>query len=402
MTVDPVVIVGAGPAGMMLAYQLAGSGIPVRVLERHADFFREFRGEFAQPSVLETWHSVGLLSALAGQERVIPIRAVRMHLGAYPFAVSVGPDGSPAGQAVHQPSLLGTLHERCSRRPGYQLDFSSPVTDLILEGGRVRGVVVKRAAGEERISASLVVICNGRLSALRKPLGVGTLELEKPYKLLWLRFDLSERPDLWPDTLDGFVTRRSFYVLYPTYGRRVQLMWRRKRRYPLDWKAPTATLKAELLADAPAHWRPIFEAMNEDTERQALSVVCDRLERWWVPGALLLGDAAHTMSPIGGQGLTVAIRDAVVAANHLVDAHRAGTAFDDALPRIEAERRPEIEKLQAFQARAGRIVDAPGPAQWLMAHAVIPLATRLQGASYLRELQFGVTRVAMKFPPSEA
>jgi 2-polyprenyl-6-methoxyphenol hydroxylase-like FAD-dependent oxidoreductase len=103
------------------------------------------------------------------------------------------------------------------------------------------------------------------------------------------------------------------------------------------------------------------------------------------------------MSPIGGQGLTLAIRDSIVAANHIIDGHRRGAALDEELSaRIEAERRPEVEKMQAFQTRAGRITDAPPPAQWLMSR-IIPLATRLQGASYLRELQHGVTDVRMKF-----
>jgi hypothetical protein len=182
----------------------------------------------------------------------------------------------------------------------------------------------------------------------------------------------SRHPNLVPETLDGYVLKKAFCVLYPTYGARVQLMWRRLRKYPLDWKAPLPVLKAELIADTPPHWHPIFEAsMTEDIERQVLHVLCDRLRRWWAPGALLLGDAAHTMSPIGGQGLTVAIRDAIVAANHIIRAHRDGSELDDALcQRIEAERRPEIEELQAFQQRAGRINDAPPVLQWLMANAI--------------------------------
>src|SRR5207302_7067778 len=106
-------------------------------------------------------------------------------------------------------------------------------------------------------------------------------EFEKAYSLLWLRFDISNLPELYPDTLEGFITGRSFYVLYPTYGGQVQLMWRRSRRHPIDWKAPAALLKAELLADAPERWHPIFErAMNEETPRQVLRVVCDRLRRF--------------------------------------------------------------------------------------------------------------------------
>jgi 2-polyprenyl-6-methoxyphenol hydroxylase-like FAD-dependent oxidoreductase len=270
---------------------------------------------------------------------------------------------------------------------------------LVQAQSRVTAVTVRRDGRDDQIETDLVVVCNGRSSALRKALGSQVTELQRPSSLLWLRFDLTNQSHPLPETLDGFVMRRGFYVLYPTYGRRVQLMWRRNRNAQLDWKSPVAILKEALLSDAPPHWRVFFELFNETTERQQLSVVCDRLARWWAPGVLFLGDAAHTMSPVGAQGLNVAIRDAIVASNHLIRAHRAGQPFSDTLlAGIEAERRPEIEHLQAFQVRAGRIFDAPPPVQWLMANVVISTATHIQGASYLRQLQFGVTDVRMEYP----
>jgi 2-polyprenyl-6-methoxyphenol hydroxylase-like FAD-dependent oxidoreductase len=397
---DPIVIVGAGPAGMMLAYQLASNGLPVRVFERHKDFSREFRGEFAQPSLLEALEQLGILSALRGGGRVVAMSAGRMHHRGRAFASNVGENGAPAGYAVHQPSLLALLHAECGRFPRYALTTGAAVTGLVQKDGRVRGVVAKIDGREEPIAARLVVVCNGRASALRKQVGLEADNLQAPHNLLWLRFDLAKRPELCPDVLEGFVTKNAFCVLYPTYGHQAQLMWQRNRKHPLDWKASIATLKPELLADTPSKWHPIFEAaMNDETERQVLNVLCDRLRRWWSPGVMFLGDAAHTMSAIGGQGLTIAVRDAIVAANHLVRAHREGAELGDALcERIEAERRPEVEKMQAFQVRAGRISNAPPPAQWLMAKIIIPLATKLQGASYLREVQHGVTNVKVEFP----
>jgi 2-polyprenyl-6-methoxyphenol hydroxylase-like FAD-dependent oxidoreductase len=385
---------------MMLAYQLVSNGIKAHVLERHSDFDREFRGEFAQPSLLEALNQLGLLAALSRDDRVVPIRAVRMHHRGRAFAQNLGVGGQAAGHAVHQPSLLKLLHTQCARFPGYQLSSSAPVTSFVQEDGRVRGVIVRRDGVEERIAARLVIVCNGRGSSLRKEVTAEVDQLEHPYSLLWLRFDLARRPDLCTDTLDGFITPRSYYVLYPTYGKQLQLMWRRPPQHPLDWKSPSEVLKQELLADAPAHWRPIFEeAMTDATERQMLRVMCDRLRRWWAPGVLFLGDAAHTMSPIGGQGLTIAIRDAIVAANHIVRAEQEGTAVGDAVcEAIEAERRPEVEKMQAFQVRAGKIQNSPPLVQWMLAKAVIPLMTRLQSASYLHEVQNGVTKVKVQFP----
>lgn len=212
-SLHPIVIIGAGPAGMMLAYLLAPNGVAVRVLERHKDFDREFRGEFVQPSVVQVLEQLGILEALQAKGRVAPIRAVRMHRGKRAFASSVGPDGGPAGQALHQPSFLALLHAECGRYAGYRLDFDAKVEDLVEEGGRVRAVTARIDDREERIDARLVVVCNGRNSSLRKAVGAEVEELERPYSLLWMRFDVAGKPELYPDTLDGFVTRRAFCVL---------------------------------------------------------------------------------------------------------------------------------------------------------------------------------------------
>jgi 2-polyprenyl-6-methoxyphenol hydroxylase-like FAD-dependent oxidoreductase len=247
----PIVVVGAGPAGMMLAYQLASNNVPVRVLERHKDFDREFRGEFAQPSLVDALDAIGILEPLRRDGRVMPIRAVRMHFRSHAFASNVGPGGGAAGQAIHQPSLLRAFHRACSAFPHYRLDFGATVTGMVAsEDGRITGVRARIGGNEEPIDARYVVACNGRSSVLRKSL-TDVDELETPYSLLWLRFDLAKRPELVPDTLDGFVMPRGFYVLYPTYGNCVQLMWRRPRKHPLDWKSPSATLREEILADAP-------------------------------------------------------------------------------------------------------------------------------------------------------
>jgi 2-polyprenyl-6-methoxyphenol hydroxylase-like FAD-dependent oxidoreductase len=382
-----------------LAYQLASNAVPVRVFERHKAFDREFRGEFAQPSLLDALEQLGILSALHAKDRVVPISAVRMHHRGRAFASNVGRAGAAAGYAVHQPSLLGLLHEQCARFAGYTLNLGSPVTSLFQEGERVRGVVARIGGRDERVPARLVVVCNGRASALRRDARVEADQLEEPHNLLWLRFDLAQHPELCPDVLEGFITARAFCVLYPTYGHQAQLMWRRARKHPLDWKSTTAALKPALIGDTPAKWHPIFEAaMNELTERQVLHVLCDRLRTWWAPGVMFIGDAAHTMSAIGGLGLTMAARDAIVTANHLVRAHKEGVELGDEIcARVEAERRPEVEKMQAFQVRAGRINDAPPLAQSIIAK-IVPLVTRLKGASYLREVQHGVTKVNVEFP----
>ena len=137
----PIVVVGAGPAGMMIAYQLASNGVHVRVLERHKDFDREFRGEFAQPSMIDALDAIGILEPLRREGRVMPIRAVRMHVGSHAFASTEGPGGTAAGQAIHQPSLLRAFHRACEGFSHYRLDLGATVRHVDTVFERLRALV---------------------------------------------------------------------------------------------------------------------------------------------------------------------------------------------------------------------------------------------------------------------
>src|SRR5437762_332173 len=139
MSADEIVIVGAGPAGLLLAWQLASNGLPVRVLERHADFSREFRGEFLQPSGLAQLEAIGALAALRARRACIDVKDAKIYLGER----LVIHDEEP-GLAVSQPALMGLLDEACGRFPHYRLEREANVTAPILEDGRATGVVAKR------------------------------------------------------------------------------------------------------------------------------------------------------------------------------------------------------------------------------------------------------------------
>jgi 2-polyprenyl-6-methoxyphenol hydroxylase-like FAD-dependent oxidoreductase len=398
-----VLIVGAGPAGLMLAYQLASAGIAVRVFERHASFDREFRGEFLQPSLIETLRSMGLLAALEVDGRVAPVETVKMHFLGRLLAASLGDREKPAGVALSQAALLQALDAQCRRFPGYALEMGAPVSSLIREQGRVCGIVVRRRGAEERVIGRYVVVCNGRSSALREQAGVQAVELQKPYSLLWLRLDASKMPEAYPTGLAGYVTRKAFAVFYPTYDRKVQVMWMRNDAHPLDLKLPAATLRSLLSEDAPAAFRGLVDAGFTDTcERQILRVGVDRLKTWHAPGVLFLGDAAHTMSAIGGQGLNLAVRDSIVAANHLVDALQAGKEPDTVAGAIEAERRPEIEVIQALQVRLAKAINLPFLVRLVVLGLIVPTINRLRGKSQVTQMQFGITKVVPRFlPPVE-
>lgn len=354
-----VVIVGAGPAGMMLAYQLVTNGIAVRVLERHSDFEREFRGELIQPSVLDPLKRLGLLQALLERGLAVPEIERRLFIG--PTRQGRVPGGSERGALISQAGLLNLLHELCSRYSHYALDLGTTAVHAEREGGRVVALKTRREGVEGRAPGDIFVVCNGRNSGLRKDVGAEVEVFQAPANVLWLRFDLSEAPEALPKGVDVHMFGKGVVVvLFSTRHSRLQVAY----SAPGDLGAlrkDLPELRRRLLPTLPSLLRPLIEAkLDEGTESQILRVAVDRLKSWHVPGLLFLGDAAHTMSPAGGQGLNLAIRDSIVAANHMIAAIQAGKPVNEAVfQSIEDERRPEIDAIQGAQIRIGRMVLAP-------------------------------------------
>jgi 2-polyprenyl-6-methoxyphenol hydroxylase-like FAD-dependent oxidoreductase len=361
-----VVIVGAGPAGMMLAYQLAGSGVKVRVLERHPDFEREFRGELMQRSVIDQLQKAGLLRLLWERGLVLEDVERRMFVGLKRRVQTPGP--VEVGAIISQPGFLGLLHELCSAFPGYALDFGTNVIDTVQAEGRVVAVKTRRGPNEGQVDGGLFIVCNGRNSALRRSCGLETELFPSTADALWLRFDFSDSPAALPRSVDvhmfgqGVVT-----VLSPSTANHLHIAY----SAPGDLaklRKDLPALRAALLPTLGGEIRRLVEAkLDESTRSQMLKIIVDRVTSWHAPGILFLGDAAHTMSPSGGQGLNVAIRDTFVAANHLVPRLQAGQPIDGTvLQAIQDERQPEIGALQAAQARAGQMVMKPAPVLHVM------------------------------------
>lgn len=366
MIAPRVVIAGAGPAGLMLAYQLVSNGVPVCVLEQHPDFDREFRGDLVGPSVLPTLDQLGLLPILVdrGQAR----RGVERRMFVGPRRRVTLPSGPELGALISQPGLLALLHAQCSRHPHYELRPGTTALRAVRDGDRVVALETRRGAIEERITAEAFVACSGRNSRLRKDSGVA-LELDaSPDHTLWLRFDLSDAPQLLPAALDVHMYGAGVVVVsFATTQNRLQIAY----SAPGDVAAlrkDLPALRAALLPRLPPQLRAVVDSkLEQPFESQVLRVAIDRLARWWTPGLLFLGDAAHTMGPAGAQGLNLAIRDSIVAANHMLDAVTAGAAIDEAVfARIEAERRPEIVAAQAGQLRAYGMVQKPLLVQHMM------------------------------------
>lgn len=389
-----VVIAGAGPAGMLLAYQLVTNGVPVRVLERHPDFEREFRGELIQPSALAPLEKLGIFPLLVERKVALPNVERRLFVGKTRRVMV--PGGKERGSLISQAGFLQLLHELCGRYPHYQLDFGTTALQTVRENGRVVALKTRREGTEGRVEGDLFVDCTGRNSGLRKDLGLQTEAHQVPADVVWLRFDLSDVPEAMPDSLDVHMFGKGVVLVFsPSTRSRLQVAY----SAPGDLgslRKNLPELRRQVLPLVPEKLRPQLEAkLDERTESQFLRVVVDRLSRWHVPGMLFLGDAAHTMSPSGGQGLNLALRDSLVAANHLLDAIRAGRSIDEGvLQKIEDERRPEAEQIQEMQKRVHRMVMAPMFVEHVMftlLGLVLKLANKEnQGAQ-------GVTQVEMRY-----
>ena len=340
-------IVGGGPAGMMVGYILARAGVDVVVLEKHADFLRDFRGDTVHPSTMEAMSELGLLEAflqrphnefseLAGQVEQTGVRIADFkHLPTKARFVAVMP----------QWEFLNFLAEVGERLPNFNLMMLSEATDIIEENGQVCGVSTTTSTGPLEIRADLVIAADGRSSALRALAGLKVRDLGAPIDVLWMR--LPRRPD------DRIVPLGRIGAGY------VFVMIERGDYFQCAFvvrKGGYATVKAKGLQAFRDRIRSIapflgdrVEALRDWDDVKLLTVTVDRLEQWWRPGLLCIGDAAHAMSPIGGIGINLAVQDAVAAANILSGPLRRGAVTDADLARVQKRRLWPVSMIQTLQ-----------------------------------------------------
>jgi 2-polyprenyl-6-methoxyphenol hydroxylase-like FAD-dependent oxidoreductase len=354
-----VVVVGAGPAGAALAWLLADRGLSVTLVERQRDFAREFRGEVLMPSGTDALEQMGLGKVLAAVPSWRP-RRVTVYLNREPVVDAPIDDlalfrGHPP-LAVSQPDLLEGIVAEAARRPGFRLLRGGTARELLREGGRATGVRVHTDAGHEDLHSALVVGADGRASIVRRQGGFTARQTAPPMDIVWCKLPA-------PAGFDGaraYAGRGHLLLAYRTFGNQIQIGWaimkgsfgELRRRGVAQWVEEMA---AHVTPDLAAHLREHAGAIRHPF---LLDVVADRVAHWSAPGLLLLGDAAHTLSPVGAQGLNLALRDAIVAANHLVPALRAGgdaAALDAASAGIEAERTHEIRTIQDMQSVGPRV-----------------------------------------------
>jgi 2-polyprenyl-6-methoxyphenol hydroxylase-like FAD-dependent oxidoreductase len=309
------VIAGGGPAGIMLGLLLARAGVAVMVLEKHRDFLRDFRGDTIHPSTLQIMYELGVLDAFLARPHQ-EVRELRGIIGRSEISLADFthlPTHCKFIALMPQWDFLNFLAEAGSRFPGFHLRTEAEVTDLVAEGGRIIGVQGHGPEGPFEVRADLVVGADGRHSVVRERAGLRVTNLGAPIDVLWMR--LSKRAGDPGQTLGRINHGRMLVTLdRGDYWQCAFVI--RKGGFDQIRERGLASFQGDIVRIAPFLGDRVAELGDWD-DVKLLTVAVDRLERWWRPGLLCIGDCAHAMSPIGGVGINLAIQDAVAAANRL-------------------------------------------------------------------------------------
>jgi 2-polyprenyl-6-methoxyphenol hydroxylase-like FAD-dependent oxidoreductase len=356
-------IIGGGPAGVMLGLLLARAGLPVTVLEKHTDFFRDFRGDTVHPSTLQLFHELGLFerflqlphSEVSRLTGVVGGRSVIMsdlsHLPTRARFIALMP----------QWDLLNFLAEEASRYPGFTLRMGWEATGLCTRNGIITGVHARTPQGSVEIPADLTVGCDGRHAISRVAAHLPLQDDGVPIDVLWFR--LARQPSD-PENALGYIN----------YGRVVVLI-NRGTYFQIGYiiaKGDFARIQERGLPNFHQSLERIVPFLAGRTAEidswdkiKLLTVQVNHLERWSSPGLLCIGDAAHAMSPVGGIGINIALQDAVAAANILTEPLRSGALTPHDLERVQHHRERAVRNTQRIQLFAHRVLHRvlhnPGP-----------------------------------------
>jgi 2-polyprenyl-6-methoxyphenol hydroxylase-like FAD-dependent oxidoreductase len=375
-------VVGGGPAGMMLGYLLARAGVPVTVLEKHNDFFRDFRGDTVHPSTLELMYELGLLEdflKLPHQE----ITSVGAVYGDFAFQAANFrrvPTHCKFVALMPQWDFLDFISGQAKRFPNFQLRMRHEAVGLIREAGRIAGIQARTPEGSLQIRADLVVGCDGRHSITRKAAQLDVREFGVPIDVLWFRLSRLAGD---PDQLLGNINHGKALILinrgdYFQAGLIIPKgSFEQMRRHGLD------EFRKDLLRIAP-YLGDRVDQLREWDEIKLLSVQINRLRRWHRPGLLCIGDAAHAMSPAGGVGINLAIQDAVATANLLAGPLREKRVTDGLPARVQQRREFPTRMTQRLQTNAhhvfARVFRTTGP---LKAPWQLKVAVRIPGVQHV-------------------
>lgn len=369
-------IAGGGPAGIMAGYLLARAGVDVIVLEKHADFFRDFRGDTIHPSTLRIVDELGLLddflkvphneirelSARFG-DTVLKLADFRHVPGRCKFLA-----------LMPQWDFLNFIAEHARPLATFRLIMNAEATDLIRGNGRIVGVTAQTPQSTLTITADLVIAADGRSSTLRERAGLEVLNIGAPIDVLWMRISrkVSDPPQSFGNIAPGgflvTIDRGDYYQCAFVIH---------KGGYDEVRARGLEQLREKIVSLAPFLGDRIGELQSWD-QISMLSVSVDRLKRWYAPGLLCIGDAAHAMSPVGGIGINLAIQDAVATANALAEPLRRGPVEPELLESVERRREFPTKLTQWLQVTIQNRVLAPVLAGRM--GSAPPLIVRIIGA----------------------
>jgi 2-polyprenyl-6-methoxyphenol hydroxylase-like FAD-dependent oxidoreductase len=340
-------IVGGGPAGMMLGYLLGRAGVDTLVLEKHADFFRDFRGDTVHPSTLQVMDELGLiddflkvphdklqkLEGYFGKTR-LRIADISRTGVKYPFIAF-----------MPQWDFLNFLRDKGRRFPSLRVMMSTEATGLVHDGDRITGVRARDANGTIEITADLIVACDGRHSIIRPSAGLEIEEIGAPMDVLWFRAGKSSETE---SILARIEAGKMMVTLdRGTYWQCAYVIT--KGQYDAVRAKGLESFRADVVSLAPILKPGIADVKSWDGVK-LLTVAVNRLKHWTRPGLLCIGDAAHAMSPVGGVGVNIAVQDAVATANILAAKLASGGAVsEDDLAAVQRRREFPMRMTQAMQ-----------------------------------------------------
>lgn len=343
-------IVGAGPAGVILALLLARKGVDVTLLEEHMDFARDFRGDTVHPSTMEVLEQLGLAERLLQLEHTkAPALTFRSPQGDVLMSVNFQhlKTHYPYITLIPQARFLEFITQECRNYPNFHLLMGARAEKLIEEDGVIHGIQYRGQDGWHELRATLTVGADGRFSRMRKLAGFEPIQTSSPMDVLWFRL-----PQAASDPHEsGFMVGPGYMLIRLDRGDEWQFGYIiPKGGYQHIKAAGIDQFRQELEAHMPGFAERIA-TMTEWKQIAVLSVESSYIERWYKPGLLLIGDAAHVMTPVGGVGINYAIQDAVATANILTASLQEGKVLTEDLARVQARREPPTRQIQHFQQR---------------------------------------------------
>lgn len=394
-------VVGGGPAGAILSLLLARQGIRVTLLEMHKDFDREFRGDTIHPSTLEVLDQIGL----ADKVHEIPNTkisgpTIKFADGDFrPFDLGRLKTRFPYILLVPQVRFLEFITHEAAKYPAFKLVMHANVTHLLKENGTVRGVHYLAPDGAHEIRSPLTVGADGRFSLLRRLAGFEPVKTSPPMDVLWFRLPkLAGEPEIVGGAFGGIGGGRIFILLERNEYWQAGLVFPKGQYQEIRSAGVEAVRRS--IAEIEPRFAPHAESLTDWHQITLLSVESSRCPLWHKPGLLLIGDAAHVMSPVGGVGINYAIQDAVVATNVLSARLKSGRVSDSDLAEVQRQREWPTRVVQAMQAFLQRRVIAgalntgqAGKVPWqLRLFTRIPIVRDLPA----RLIAFGPHRVRLR------